>query len=129
MSEYLLDANVLIDWLQARPRAVELLERLVSRRHVLAVNAVSVAEVYSGLSAEETAAVDTYMSALSFWQITPRVAQEAGALRYAYARRGRVLALPDVLLAAHAIHRDATLVTANVRDFPMPQLSLLNPLE
>ena len=125
MTKYLLDSNVVIEWLKGRAAAVALLDELNRRANVLAVNAITIAETYSGLSEDETRAAERVISAFDYWGIGPQVAGVAGSLRYRYAREGRVLSVPDVLLAAQALLEDATLITANVRDFPMPELRIL----
>lgn len=125
MSGFLVDSNVLIEWLKGIPRAVVLLERLVSQREPVAVNAVSVAETYSGLFDEDRDRAMAFLSGFRFWPIGFDVAKLAGEFRFQYARRGRQYSVSDTLLAAHAISLDATLVTGNVRDFPMPELRIL----
>jgi predicted nucleic acid-binding protein len=122
---YLLDANVLIGWLKGRAPAPELLEELNSRGDILAVNAISLAEIFSGLREDDVEVAEAFMAPLQYWEMDAGVARLAGQLRYRYARLGRPLSVADCLLAAHAIIEDATLVTGNVRDFPMPELKLL----
>jgi predicted nucleic acid-binding protein len=125
LSGYLLDANVLIDWLDGRANARVLLERLGRQEQPVAVNAITIAETYSGLRAEDVPSVDRLMSFFDYWPIGLDVSKLAGSLRYEWARRGLPLAISDTILAAHAISRRATLVTGNVRDFPMPELQIL----
>jgi predicted nucleic acid-binding protein len=60
-----------------------------------------------------------------YWPIDQDVAKRAGSLRNEYRRTGRPRSVPDTLMAAHAMLREATLVTGNVRDFPMPELKIL----
>lgn len=127
MTEYLLDSDVLIDWFRGRSRELDLLERLASEGHVLAVNAISVAETFTGFSSDEADAAYEAIDAFDFWVIELPIAVLAGQYRYSYALRGRPLAVPDTLIAAQAIARDATVITRNVRDFPMPELRILRP--
>jgi predicted nucleic acid-binding protein len=61
---------------------------------------------------------------LQLYQITFAVAELAGRLKRDYGRKGKTLAIPDVLVAAVAIYYHLTLITDNVKDFPMPELSL-----
>lgn len=124
MAQYLLDASVLIDWLKGKPQAAELLAELARRGDVLAVNAIAIAETFSGFSTEERERAQPVLQTLQFWDIDLEVAKLAGSYRYAYARMGQPLSVPDVLMAAHAVANDATLITGNVRDFPMPELKL-----
>jgi tRNA(fMet)-specific endonuclease VapC len=54
-------------------------------------------------------------------------AQRYGSLRAALEREGRVLAEPDLRIAAIALSRDATLITGNVRHFArVPDLRVEN---
>jgi predicted nucleic acid-binding protein len=121
----LLDASALIDWLKGSQRAVDILRGLIERDETLAVNAISIAEIYSGFSAQERADEQPFLRGLEYWPMDRGVAEAAGTYRYQYARLGRPLSVTDCLLAAHAISEDATLITDNVRDFPMPELKIL----
>ncbi len=122
---YLLDASVLISWLKGRPSAVALMRQLAADGEVLAVNTVSVAEVYSGVADKDRAITDGLFAAFEYWPIDQPTAQLAGYYRYEFDRQGKPLSVTDVLMAAHAIQNGATLVTGNVKDFPMPELKLL----
>ncbi len=53
----------------------------------------------------------------------------AGRLRAEERARGRVLGLPDAMIAAIAIVHGATLATRNVRDFEGLGVKLVNPFE
>ncbi len=122
---YLLDSSTLIDWLKGKPGAVSLLADLLQTGHTLALNAIGVAEVYSGLGPDEREPADQIVENLEYWDIDEETAMLAGSYRYRFARQGRPLSLPDVLMAAHAVSRGAILVTGNVSDFPMAELNLL----
>lgn len=123
--KYLLDASAVIDWLNGRPRALELFARLIAEDGAFAANAITVAEIYSGLADDERGPSDRMFGTFEYWPIDEDVAKRAGSLRNEYRRKGRPLSVPDTLMAAHAILREATLVTGNVRDFPMPELKIL----
>jgi len=122
---YLLDSTVLIDWLRGMPDAKRQLEEFALEGARLAVNAVSVAEVYSGVGDNDRAATDALLDAFDYWLIDEETARRAGWYRYRFARLGRQFSVTDMILAAHAVDRDATLVTGNVKDFPMPELKML----
>ena len=49
----------------------------------------------------------------------------AGVFRFDLARQGRALQIPDALMAATAVATGSTLVTNNIKDYPMPNLRLL----
>jgi predicted nucleic acid-binding protein len=122
---YLLDSTVVIDWLNGIPEAAALLSDLVLRGHTLALNAAGVAEIYSGLAEDELRVADQFVDDCEYWDFSLEDAVLAGAYRYKYARQGITLSVPDMLMAAQAVSRDATLVTGNIKHFPMPELKLL----
>jgi predicted nucleic acid-binding protein len=125
LTRYLLDSNVVMYWLNGVEQARALLAELNSRRDRLAVNAVSVTETYSGVPAEDLVRVDSLLGAFQYWPIDRAVARLAGEYRHKYAQEGRKLPVPHVILGAHAIAEDATLITNNEKDFPMPELKIL----
>jgi len=112
-------------WLKGLAPAPELLAELNSRGDLLAVNAITVTETYSGIPPEDLRRIDSLLGGFQYWSIDQAVARLAGAYRHKYAQGGRKVSVPDVILGAHAIREDATLITNNERDFPMPELKLL----
>jgi len=125
LTKYLLDSNVVMYWLNGRAPAPALLAELSSRGDQLAINAVSVAETYSGIPPEDLEQIDFLLGAFEYWPIDWAVARLAGEYRHKYAREDRKLPVADVILGAHAVSQDATLITNNERDFPMPELKIL----
>lgn len=86
---------------------------------------VVVTEFFAGLRPDQRLGWASFTERLAFWDVTPQIAIQAGVYRYIYARRGTTLATTDALIAAIAVSVGATLVTGNVKDFPMTELSLL----
>jgi len=125
MATYVLDTTVLIDFLGGRARAVSLVKELSQEQHDLCTCCICVAELYSGLSAGATDVADRLIGHLAYLDVTAGQASLAGSIRYDYARQGIALSTTDAIIAAVAMANDATLVTANVRDFPMDELHLL----
>ena len=125
MTTYLLDTTVLVDYFRGRQRARLLLERLADDGHTLAICDINIAELFAGLPEAQRPVARELLDSLQYLEIPPPVAELAGLLRFDRARRGITIHLPDAMIAAVAIANDATLITANVRDFPLPDLSLL----
>ena len=126
MGTYVLDTTVLIDALAGKARAASLVRELFREQHELCTCCVCVAELYSGLSAGAKDVADRLIGGLAYLDVTADQARLAGNIRYRYARRGIALSITDTIVAAVAMANDATLVTANVRDFPMEELQLLH---
>jgi predicted nucleic acid-binding protein len=124
MAVYLLDTTVIIDVLNNKRGRSALLLELAEAGHTLACCPINITEVYAGLRPKEERAADELLSSLQYLPIPPQAARLAGELRRGYARKGVTLSLGDVLIAAVAIYNALTLMTDNVKHFPMENLSL-----
>lgn len=122
MANYLLDSTVLIDILRGREDVIRRVEALGAEGHRLGICAVNITEVFSGMLERERAAIDRLMSSLLVWEISYESARAAGELRGQLRRRGAAISVPDALVGAVAMASDATLLTANIKDFRIPGL-------
>ena len=118
-----LDTTVLIDALRGRP-AADRLEDLVDAREILLTTAINVEEITRGLRPAEQDAVDLLLAGLRILPIRRAEAERAGRWRREFAARGLTLHQADCLIAAAAYSAGGRLATANVKDFPMPGLSV-----
>jgi len=124
MATFLLDTSVIIDALNNRRGRPAFLLELVKAGHVLACCPINITEVYAGMRPKEEAATEELFASLQHFPIAPPAARLAGELKREYARKGTTLNLGDVIIAAVAMHYELTLLTDNVKDFPMKELSL-----
>ena len=125
MSIYLLDTNIIIDAINdKRERNRFLLDLAEQQGHTLACCSINVAEVYAGMRPKEEPRTAALLRSLQFYPITFPVAELAGALKRDHAKKGVTLSLADSIIAAVAIHNQLTLITDNIKDFPMKNLSL-----
>ena len=125
MTDHLLDATALVDYFRGRRAIRDLVQRLESQGHRLAVCSVGLAEVYSGFNAQERIENGPSVDRWFYYETTPTIAKEAGRYRYEFARVGTTLSATDSLIAAVAIANGATLITNNLRHFPMSEIRLL----
>lgn len=125
MARYLLDTDAVIDYLMGIPASVSLIQELHGKGDSLCVCDVVIAEVYAGLRPQDREKAHTLVSSCYFLPTSPEAAQQAGEWRYAYARRGITLSTSDVLIAGTARDQQATLVTGEMNDYPMDQVSIL----
>lgn len=121
----LLDTNVIVDYLNERKDRRIFLKELTRQNHLLASCAVTVAEIYAGLRPHEAHKTAEFFSGLEFFPATETTARRAGELKATWKKKGRLIELPDALIAAVALENDLTLATDNVKHFPMPELKLL----
>lgn len=117
----LLDSTVLIDFL----RGVEhVRERLRDRPGVFLTSAVVVDQVLYGIRSGEGKATHRLIEGLDVVAVGRLEAVLAARWRREFARRGVTLQQADCLIAACAVTRGVPLATANVKDFPMEELTL-----
>jgi len=124
MATFLLDTSVIIDVLNGKRERDVLLTRLLNAGNLLACCPVNISEIYAGMRTKEQIATENFLESLDFYEITWRVAKLAGLLKRDYSKKGLTLSLPDTTIAAVAIEYDLTLITDNIKDFPMPEVRL-----
>lgn len=112
----MVDTTVLIDVLRGREEAVALLQRLPERPLASEVTRI---EVLRGMRAPERGATRRLLSTLDWVPIDAAVADRAGRLGRRWRRSHPGLALADLVIAATAEERSASLLTSNVRHYPM----------
>lgn len=120
----LLDTTVLIDALRGRPSELFEATRASSSPSELMTSVISVAEVYAGMRRGEESRTEALVEELICLPVSKEISIRAGELVRVWARKGRTLELPDMLVAATALEHDLTLMTHNQKDFPMRELSL-----
>jgi len=124
MTAYLLDTSVIIDVLNGKRNRDVLLKGLLSQGDLLACCPVNISEIYAGIWLKEEAATEAFLQSLDYYEITWNVAKRAGSLKRHYSKKGQTLSLPDTTIAAVALEYGLTLITDNLKHYPVPQLKL-----
>jgi predicted nucleic acid-binding protein len=124
MTTYLLDTSIIIDLLNGKRNRDALLRSLLSQGDLLACCPVNISEVYAGIRPKEEASTEAFLQSLDYYEITWDVAKRAGLLKRDYSKKGQTLSLPDTTIAAVALEYNLTLITDNLKHYPMPQLKL-----
>lgn len=125
MTRYLLDTTALIDFSKGREVALSRILEMTQGDDELGVCAINVAEFYAGVPPTKRPTWDEFFASLGYWEITVGEARQAGCFRHDFARQGKALSTIDALVAAVAQERQATIVTNNIRDYPMEGVHLL----
>jgi predicted nucleic acid-binding protein len=123
-NRYLLDTTVLVDASKNREPVRSRVDDLLRGADEVGVSAVNVAEFIAGVRPEDRPKAEEFLDGLVHWDVTREIAVQAGLYRYDYARQGQTPLIPDALIAATARVLDAILLTNNVKDFPMPELTV-----
>ena len=121
----LLDTTVLIDAGRRHEPAYSWLQGALRGPDVVGVCAVNITEFFAGLRPNERDRWGAVVDQLTYWRMTPEIAKLAGIFQYDFARRGQRVHIGDALVAATAVTVGATIVTDNVNDFPMPEVTIL----
>lgn len=121
---FLLDTTILIDLFRGRQEAIVFLDKL-SQEGSLFVCTIVVAEIFSGVRPEELPKVEEFLEVMNYCPIEYRTAKRAGLYRRDFQRKGITLSISDTLIAATAVEHSLTLVTKNLRHFPMTELSII----
>jgi predicted nucleic acid-binding protein len=121
----LLDSGIIIDVLNGKRGRGEFVDQLIDDGAEMACCSINVTEVYAGMRQGEEAKTERLLRSLRYYAVTWEIAKQAGDLHNAWRQQGCTLSLPDVTIAAVALANDLTLVTGNVKDFPMHDLRIL----
>jgi predicted nucleic acid-binding protein len=103
------------------------LKHLLHEGYLLACCPINVTEVYAGLRPHEETRALNLLESLKYYPVTWPIARLAGELKRDYGRKGITLATTDATIAAVALHHQLTLITDNLKHYPMKEL-LLYPL-
>jgi predicted nucleic acid-binding protein len=113
---YLMDTNILIDYLREKTEALAFLEGLTQ---TALISSLTVAELYAGVrDGKERQQMEAFLGAFEVVPVTEAIAQQGGLYRREYGP-SHGTDLIDALIAAATQEKKARLVTLNDRHFPM----------
>ena len=127
---YLLDTNIISD-LVRRPGGIVGARIADVGEDSICTSTVVAAELRYGAaksrSKQLSERVGLLLSALEILPLEPPADQRYAEIRHHLARRGTPIGPNDLLIAAHALAADLTLITANTREFErVPSLRVEN---
>src|SRR5580658_6135739 len=103
MATYLLDTSVVIDALNGKRGRWQLLKALVESGETLACSAMTVMEIHAGLRPRESVPTQAFLDGLEHYTVDRELGRYAGLLKNEWAKQGRTLSAPDVVIAATAL--------------------------
>jgi predicted nucleic acid-binding protein len=124
--KYLLDADALIDFLQDRGNTCKRVTAFIEEDVEVALCAITVAEVFSGLSEKNRKQWSDWLHLFPYWHIDWESAMQAGMDRKEASDAGRTLSVADSHLASLARQHDAALLTSNIKHYPMKDVRVLS---
>jgi len=117
----MLDSDVCIDVLRGHSPSIRARLERVSPE-VVAVSSIVAAELWSGVSKSmqperSRSAIEAFLAYVSVLDWPAEAAPTYGDLRAQLERSGKSIGAMDLLIAVHAIHERATLITRNQSEF------------
>ena len=119
--KFLLDTNICVALIRHRPDA--LIHRITSHAAgELGISSITLAELAHGVEKsarpeQNMSALEQFLLPLELADFDPKAALAYGKIRAQLERDGQIIGSMDLLIAAHAISLETTLVTNNVREF------------
>src|SRR3989344_3650071 len=127
LSVYLIDTDIIIWILRGNKKYEELLQGLKDKDS-LSISTVTIAEIYENIYPSEIVKTENVLKELQTWDVTPAIAKQAGLYWQEFIKELKNLSLMDCLIAATANVNNLTLVSLNIKHFPMKDIKILNPL-
>lgn len=114
--KFLIDTDVLIDYLRDQQQAVVFLESLDSPFYI---SAITIAELFAGVrDGDERTNLSCFLEACATIELDLAISEKGGLYRRDYGKSHGV-GLADALIAATATRHDLTVVTLNGKHYPM----------
>ena len=92
----------------------------------MACSVITTGELYAGARSHEMSQTSSLLAGFDQLPVTAQIARSAGLLKNEWASRGFKLTLEDMIIAATAIVHERVLISENRKDFPMPELVVLD---
>jgi len=124
MGNFLLDSNVIINFLLNKPSTVKLIKEFLYSGDSLVTSAICIAEVQLGVRENEKEKTDMFADSLEVFDITVEIGRIGAFYVREYKNKGVTLNLIDCLVAATCVLNNLILVTYNKRHFGIPELKL-----
>ena len=126
MSKYLLDSNVIINFLLGRKSAIFLLQDIKKIDPEPSTSPICIAEIQLGAKETEIDKTNLFLDSLEIFDLTKETANLAGKYIRDYRNLGVTLNFIDTLIAATCIINNLVLVTFNLKHYKISNLKLFN---
>ena len=129
--KFLIDTNICIYLIKQKPPSVLTRFRALDPGDV-GLSSITAAELHYGVEKSQfpdknRRALNEFMLPLELAPFDEKAAAVYGRIRTGLEKQGRVIGSYDMLIAAHAISLEATLVSNNVKEFSrIPELKVNN---
>lgn len=120
--KYMLDTNICIYMMKGRIKGIRKRLSRLSEDDEVCISAIALSELHYGIAlsskrTENAEELRRFMAPLAVEHFGPGAAERYGELRRYLSDAGKMIGHNDLLIAAHALAADVTLVTNNTREF------------
>lgn len=122
---YLVDTDILIWIIRGERQYVQWFEDL-KKGTSLSISSVTIAEIYKNVFPSELVNTEAIINDFTVWDVTGSIAKQAGLYWQQYTKRFKNLSLLDCMIAATAREHDLTLLSLNLKHFPMKDIKMSN---
>ena len=122
----IIDSDVLIDHLRKDKNALAYLTAEIEKESLLFVSVISRSEIFAGIRTGEEDIVNSLLVLLTPVNVDTAIADKAGEYMRKFSK-SHTLNIGDALIAATAKEMQLTLVTKNIKHYPMKDIELLKP--
>jgi len=118
----LLDSDILIDFLRGDSKVIEKINTLSKESIHLSVSSITALELFQGAYGHSKAdakvnQVENFLNRLEILPFEKLEGKIASKIADSLRRQGKLIDLPDILIAATALARNEKIITRNARDF------------
>lgn len=124
MKKFLIDSDILIDFLRGKEGAKDYLSKR-SEDSSLHCSVITIAEIHAGMRKNEEEKTTVILDSLFAIPITEKIAKIAGGLKRD--AKSHNLELDDCLIDATALVEKAVLATRNLKHYPMKKINIEIP--
>lgn len=122
----LIDSDILIDHLRKEKKALDFLDTEIEKGAILFLSVISRAEIYAGLRKGEEEVISSLFEIITPVNVDTAIADKAGEYLRKFGK-SHALNIGDAIIAATAGEMKLTLVTRNVKHYPMKDITVLKP--
>ncbi len=122
----IIDSDILIDHLRKEKNALDFLDTALEKGSLLFLSVVSRAEIYAGMRKGEDVAICSLFEIIKPVNVDATIADKAGEYLWKFSK-SHALNIGDAIIAATASEMELSLVTRNLKHYPMKDISVLKP--
>lgn len=119
----LIDSDVLIDHLRKEKKALRFLATELEKNSLVCISVISRAEILAGIMKGEDDIVNNLFEILTPINIDVSIADRAGEYLRNYGK-SHSLSIGDALIAATSKEMSLTLITRNLKHYPMKDIAI-----